>query len=205
MVKTGYSVTEPHPRWTLQCDVIRNWVEKRLEGRVLNACCGKSKLSHGDEVVRNDINEKREADLHVDVAELSIYFDENSFDTIFFDPPWSIYQSNLRYEGNHVRATADGISSRINIEELPLDIDESKEQVGHASLTKRGFDYLLKPGGRVIQLSFSGTCMPSHLDYEQKERYMFDPVGEGRTMIASVDMKGGRSKLIPDEKRALEW
>lgn len=73
-------------RWTFDLESIRRWAEWHLDGRVLNACAGKNHLHHDDEIVRNDINFDRDADLHVDAAELSAHFPAESFDTIVFDP-----------------------------------------------------------------------------------------------------------------------
>lgn len=184
-IETSFITTQPHPRYTFENNRIREWVEERLHGRVLNPCAGQTTLEHSDKIVRNDINEEMPADTHVDVTEIPKHYDESSFDTVIFDPPWSLYQSNLRYDGNHI--TKDEIS--IDPTELPQTVDSNKTQIGHARLAKDGFDYLLREGGTVIQLAYTGSCMPNRLGYDRIERVMFDPFGEGKTMIASVDEK----------------
>lgn len=184
-METDYiSVTEL-TRWTFECTEIRKWVEERLDGRVLNACCGQSELHHNGRVVRNDLDESIDADYHLDVAELPAHLERESFDIVVYDPPWSHYQSNMRYDGRHVKKG----EVEIDMANHPLTVNREKEQVGHARLAKDGFDYLLKPGGKVIQLTMHGTCMPSRLNYKQKERVMFDPVGEAKVVIGSVDKK----------------
>lgn len=40
---------------------------------------------------------------------------------------------------------------------------------GQDAVTKRQFDKLLAPGGRVIQFGFTTTCMPTSLGYERDE------------------------------------
>src|SRR6056297_1529565 len=69
-IETAYYTCQPN-RWTFQSNKIREWVEERLQGRVLNACAGRTKLVHDGEIVRNDIDEERDADLHVDVCEVA--------------------------------------------------------------------------------------------------------------------------------------
>jgi len=187
-METGYKQTAEHLQATFESGPIRKWTEERLDGFVLNACCGKSQLNHSAKIWRNDIDSDIDADSHVDVARLAAEFDENTFDTIVFDPPWSLYQANMRYDGNHV--TKDNVA--IKMDDLPQDVKRDKTQVGHARLAKDGFDYILKPGGKVIQLSYNGTCMPGRLQYERLERVMFDPTGEGKTLIGSVDQKTQR-------------
>lgn len=188
-VQTRYVNVPRTVKWTFDLKSIRRWVEWHISGRVLNACAGKSYLRHDGEVVRNDIEPKIEADLHVDVGELSAHFPAKSFDSVVFDPPWNVYQANLRYSGHHVHKTADGREINIDLAALPIETPVDKEQLGHARLAKDGFDYLLKPGGTVIQLAYTGACMPARQNYERVERVMFDPIGEGKTVIGSVDRK----------------
>lgn len=192
-ISTDYITTAPHPRYTFECRPIRKWVEKRLQGRVLNACAGETKLAHDHEIVRNDIDKTIDANTHLDVAQLASHYEPESFDTIVFDPPWTLYQANLRYDGQHVSSG----DIEIDVSELPQEVGEGKQQVGHARLAKDGFNYLLKPGGTVIQLSYSGCCMPARLNYQQIERIMIDPVGEGKTLIGSVDKKSGELQAGP--------
>lgn len=92
-------------RWTFQTKKIRDCVESNLRGRVLNACAGKTKLRTEavDEIVRNDINSDRDADLHVDVCEISEYLEPGSFDVIVFDPPFDQKQADELYDGMHAR------------------------------------------------------------------------------------------------------
>jgi len=99
-------------RWTFETSKIRKAVESRLRGRVLNACAGKVKLRTEavDEIIRNDINPDRDADMHVDVCEISEHFDSGVFDVIVFDPPFSQEQADEHYESMH--ATDMGTARR---------------------------------------------------------------------------------------------
>jgi hypothetical protein len=56
-------------------------------------------------------------------------------------------------------------------------------------LAKEAFDYLLKPSGTYIELTFHGTAMSSRLGYQRSERAVFDPIGEAKAVIGSVDFK----------------
>lgn len=59
-----YCTVQPN-RWTFSAAKIRAWVEQYLDGRVLNACAGPTKLGHSP-VHRNDIDPEIDADTHVD-------------------------------------------------------------------------------------------------------------------------------------------
>lgn len=193
-VETEFFSVQPFSRWTFEDETIRRWVESHFEpgDKILNACAGETKLTAppNGRIVRNDVNEERDADYHRDVATLAAVpeFDPSEFDLIIFDPPWSVYQSNLRYEGNLV--TKDGVPE-IDLTTLPFDTPgpDEKTQLGHSRLAKEGFDYLLKPGGMFVELTFHGTAMPNRLGYEQVRRAIFNPLGEAKAVIGSVDQK----------------
>ncbi|MXV63496.1 hypothetical protein GS429_15820 [Natronorubrum sp. JWXQ-INN-674] len=83
--------------WTFSTKMVRDVVEEWIEGRVLNACAGKTELEHDAEIVRNDINPEMDADLNLDVTELGEHFEEESFDSVVFDPPFDQSQAKEHY------------------------------------------------------------------------------------------------------------
>jgi hypothetical protein len=194
---------QPFSKWTFESDEIKEWVEARFEPgeTILNACAGKTKLTppEGGEIIRNDINKDREADYHVDVAELASIpeLKKGSIDRIIFDPPWSAYQSNLRYDKNHVyqkEVKDDDIELKetdVDLEKLPFETPDpaEKTQLGHARLAKEGFNWLLKSGGEVMEITQHGSSMPARLDYDRVLRAIFDPLGEGKNVTGSIDKK----------------
>jgi len=168
-VDLSYWTVQPN-RWTFQSDKIRQWVEKRLRGRTLNGCAGKTKLANDHEIVRNDIDEQRDADLHVDVCQIAGELEHESFGTIVYDPPFSQYQSQRTYNG---------------------------KEVGDSALAKRQFDALLKPGGRVIQFGFTTTCMPMSLGYERMEVAVWNTLGQMNDYLSTIDKKPGEPETEP--------
>lgn len=168
-IDLSYWTVQPN-RWTFQSRKIRRWVEQHLRGRVLNACAGKTRLTHDHEIVRNDIDEQRDADLHADVCELGDHFDPETFDTIVFDPPFSAYQANRSYDG---------------------------QNVGDVALAKEQFHSLLAPGGRVIQFGFTTTCMPMEYGYERRSVGVFNTLGQMHDYLGVVDEKPGESSAEP--------
>ena len=158
-----YDTVSPN-RWTFRSDKIRRWVEERLEGRVLNACAGKTTLAHDHEIVRNDIDEDRDADTHIDVCELADHFEAESFGTVVYDPPFSQNQANRTYEGR---------------------------EVGDDALAKRQIDEILAPGGRVLGFGFTTTCMPMSLGYEREEVAVWNTLGRMNDYLSVVDTKPG--------------
>jgi len=117
-VDTDYIPTTQHLAATFEVTEIKNWVLDRLNGRVLNACCGPTQLEYQGQIHRNDIDPEVPANTHVDVARLAAELEPESFDTILFDPPWSLYQANMRYDGNHVTKG----NTAIKMDDLPQEI-----------------------------------------------------------------------------------
>jgi hypothetical protein len=169
-----YACVQPN-RWTFQSKKVRRWVEERLRGRILNACAGKTKLAHDHAIVRNDIDEDRDADLHVDVCEIADHFDPESFGTIIYDPPYSQNQATRAYE-----------------------LDDGEAVVaGDDAVAKRQFHELLQPGGRVIQFGYTTTCMPASLGYNREAVALWNPLGRSQDFMSTVDEKPGELETEP--------
>ena len=171
-IQLGYYTCQPN-KWTFQSKKIRRWVEERLQGRVLNACAGKTKLAHDHEIVRNDLDENRDADLHVDVCEIADHLEAESFDTILYDPPFSENQATRSYE---------------------LD-DGDAVVAGNDAVAKRQFDELLRPGGRVIQFGYTTTCMPMSMKYDRLEAVIWNTLGRSNDYLSVVDKKPGETNV----------
>lgn len=171
-LELSYHTVRPN-KWTFQSTKIRRWVESRLEGRVLNACAGKTKLANDHEIVRNDLDESRDADLHVDVCEIADHFEAGSFNTIVYDPPFSENQANETYDLGDGEAVV----------------------AGRDAVAKRQFDELLAPGGRVIQFGYTTTCMPTSLGYDRLEVGVWNTLGRSNDYLSVVDRKPGETEV----------
>ena len=149
-------------KFTFEATQTKKWTESWLAGRVLNSFAGETSLRHSDEIVRNDANPDRPADYHMDANDLGDVFDNNTFDAIIHDPPWSARQAEESYEGF---------------------------QAGEVGATMQMYDQLLKPGGVVIGLGFTTTLMPKRLGYERQEMAIFETIGRGDDYLGAVDKK----------------
>ena len=159
--------------WTFEVPQIREIVEEWLSGDVLNACAGKTKLAHDHEIVRNDIDEQRDADLHVDVCAIADHVEPASFDTVVYDPPFSENQANETYDLGGGEAVV----------------------AGRDAVAKRQFDELLAPGGRVIQFGYTTTCMPTSLGYDRLEVGVWNTLGRSNDYLSVVDRKPGETDV----------
>jgi hypothetical protein len=159
-IEMSYIGVQP-TKWTFESQNIREWTESQLQGRVLNACAGPTRLQHDEEVVTNDLDESLDVDHHHDATELSAHFGRE-FDTVVFDPPFSAYQATAHYEGR---------------------------ETGYDTAMKQEIASVLRDGGRVIQFGYTTTCMPRSMDFDTQAVAVFNTLGRQNDILAVVDQR----------------
>jgi hypothetical protein len=142
---------------TFQSDKLRHWTESHLEDaeRVLNPCAGVAALNVDAEVLRVDVDEDANADLHIDFRDLPNHVEDESFDAIVYDPPYTPNQARSKYG---------------------LDISD-EEFFFYGREVKELFDQLLKPGGVFLQFGYSTAAMPRDFGYETISVGLFNKLG----------------------------
>lgn len=166
-------------KWTFGTRMVREVVLDHIEGRVLNACAGKTKLSRykrGLDVVRNDINEDRDADHHVDVREIHHHFEDESFDAAVLDPPFDPGRAAKLYEGWHGSEYAP-----------------AREAVGR----------LVERGGTLVELGWNSTGLADRNDSEKPEWerqawYVYPQASFKADIHLTVDQKVNQSSITDD-------
>ncbi|MDR5657661.1 hypothetical protein RH831_10785 [Halodesulfurarchaeum sp. HSR-GB] len=157
-------------RWTFENKKIRRYVEDKLEGRVLNATAGKTHLKHDQDVIRNDIDPEKDADVHVDVRDLLDEFEPESFDTVVYDPPFTKSQADTTYNTDHP---------------------------GYGQAVKSVFDDLLRPGGQLIQVGYTSNGMPLDWGYERTHIGLMNTFGRQYDILITVDLNSRTSTDLP--------
>jgi len=156
-------------RWTFEYTPARKFVEKRLRGRVLNACAGKTKLNHNGKIIRNDLNPDRDADTRYDVAEIADHFAPGSFQTVVFDPPFDEKQAETKYDGLHAK-------------DVYAALEQFRQLVGH--------------NGLVICFAWNSWGMRSFGAFEREETVLFQRGPIHRDVITTVDRRTSRSITV---------
>jgi hypothetical protein len=136
-------------KWTFATKLVRDRVLSALpaEGRVLNACAGKTKLrKRGVEFVRNDIDSSIDADYHRDVREIGSVFADESFDAVVLDPPFDPGRAAKLYEG---MAGAEYSAARDEL--APL----------------------VKPGGVAVELGWNSWSFADKEDWKWASHTLF--------------------------------
>lgn len=155
-------------RWTFACRNVRDVVLDHIHGRVLNACAGKTKLDkRGCEIVRNDIDEDRDADTHYDVREIHEHFIPESFDSAILDPPFDPGRGEELYKGFHASGYID-----------------ARDAVGK----------LVRRGGTVIELGWNSWSLADKDGWERVEHHLYRTPFKGDVHLV-VDRKVNQRRL----------
>ncbi|MGB9966139.1 hypothetical protein [Halobacterium hubeiense] len=151
-------------KWTFDTKMVRDVVLDALpEGRVLNACAGETKLEkRGCEFVRNDIDEDRDAHIHVDVREIDEHFEDESFDAVVLDPPFDPGRAAKLYEGFHGQEYSD-----------------TRDAVGR----------LVRPGGTVVELGWNSWSLGDKDGWERVEHHLYRQASFKGDVHLTVDRK----------------
>lgn len=151
---------------TFESPKLRQWTESFLgdADRILNPCAGTARLNVDGEVVRVDINEDADADLHIDFRNLLDHVDPQSFDAIVYDPPYSYNQAVSKYG---------------------LDIEDDGFYFFDDDVMDL-FDRLLKPGGMFLQFGYTTAGMPPEYGYEVAGVSLYNKLGQQNDYLGTA-------------------
>ena len=158
-MKFSYMKT-PLRKYTFENRRIREWVESRVEGTVLNLFAGKTMLNCHE--VRNDLREEMPADYHMDALEFVNGWQGDCFDTVILDPPYAYRKSMEMYGG--------AVSSPFN-------------QI------KNVLPNILTINGMVITFGYHSNVMGEKRGFEQEEILLMSHGGAIHDTIAVVERK----------------
>lgn len=150
--------------WTFETPQVCEVVEAYLDGKVLNACAGKTQLNH-EPVHRNDLDPERAADTHHDVAGIHQRLTD-TFDVIVFDPPFDPDQAEEHYNGHKVgRGPSGGIWK-----------------------ARRSLAHLTDIGGRVLSIGWNSVGLQAQNEFEREAIHLFQRV-QKPDVVMTVDKK----------------
>jgi len=159
-------------RQTFESPKIKEWVESRSHGKVLNLFAGTTKLNLDE--IRNDLNPKIEADYHMDAYDFVKKWKGHKFDTIILDPPYSYRKSMEMYNGyksSKFKLIADAV------------------------------DKILADDGVIITFGYHSTFMGKKRKYELKELCVFAHGGAQHCTIGIVETRKPKIKNFLKRKK----
>lgn len=145
---------------TFRVKDIRNFVEENVHGKVLNLFCGTTELNVDE--IRNDIDEKIEADYNKEALDFVRNWKGGKFDSVILDPPYS-YRKSMEYYNGHRN------SKFKQLKDIIPDI--------------------LNPGGVVITFGYQSISMGKCRGFKLLKVGIFCHGGAYHDTIASVEEK----------------
>lgn len=156
-------------RWTFATKMVRDVVLDAVDGRVLNACAGKTKLQkRGCEFVRNDLDDEIDAKTHVDVREIDDVYEPESFDAAILDPPFDPGRAAKLYEGFHGQ-----------------EYSNARDAVGR----------LVRRGGVVVELGWNSWSLSDKDGWESVDHHIFRQASFKGDVHLTVDRKVNQQTL----------
>ena len=148
-------------RYTFDSPKIKQWVESRSSGKVLNLFSGKNKLNLNE--IRNDIDKTMVADYHKEALDFVKEWKGEKFNTIILDPPYSYRKSMEKYNGN--------INSKFKLiaDEIPK---------------------ILVNNGKVITFGYHSSFMGKVRNFSLIELCVFAHGGARHCTIGTVEQNG---------------
>lgn len=156
-------------KWTFATKMVRDVVLDHVHGRVLNACAGETNLQkRGCEFVRNDIDEDRDADTHVDVREVHHHYESGSFDSAILDPPFDPGRAAKLYEGWHGQEYCT-----------------ARDAVGE----------VVRPGGTVVELGWNSYGLGDKDGWKREAWYVYPQASFKGDVHLTVDRRINQTTL----------
>lgn len=146
-------------RFTFQIKAMREWVQKKAYGKVLNLFAGPTVLGLGE--IRNDLAEEIEADYHMDALDCIMQWNTPTFDTIILDPPYS-YRKSMEFYGGRKASRFRQIKDWVPV--------------------------VIEPGGRVITFGYHSVSMGRDRGFTVEEVAIFSHGGAIHDTIATMEI-----------------
>lgn len=148
----------PLHRYTFSVKPIRQWVEQRCEGQVLNLFAGQTMLQVNE--TRNDLDPVMPANYHLDALDFLRSWQGKKFDTILLDPPYAYRKSMEMYKGI-----------------ICSPFRQLKDEIPHC----------LEPGGIVITFGYHSVVMGKTRRFGLERIALFSHGGAIHDTIATVE------------------
>lgn len=144
-MKISYAWVMPNHN-TFEMKPVKQFIEQHLEGFSCDPFARNSKIAF----VTNDINYSFNTDYNLDALQFLKLFPENHFDSLLFDPPYSLRQLKECY---------DGIGLALTGHQSKKFYSDIKDEISR----------IIKPGGIVLSFGWSSVGMGKQRGFQKKE------------------------------------
>ena len=132
---------------TFDIKPIRELIEKYSFGRSIDPFANKNKLA----VITNDLNSEFDTNYHLDALDFLKMFDDNSVDTVLYDPPFSPRQVSESYK------------------KLGMTVNRETTQSSYWNKQKVQISRIVRPGGITISCGWNSNGIGEKYGFEKIE------------------------------------
>ena len=152
---------------TFSIKPIKELIEKYATGKIVDPFANSNKLA----TVTNDLDTQYDTDYHVDALDFLKIFDDNSVDTVLYDPPYSPRQVSECYKN---------LGQTVNMQTTQASYQsKQKEQIGR----------IVKKDGIVITCSWNSGGIGKKYGFEIQEILLVPHGGWHNDTIVVVEKK----------------
>lgn len=152
---------------TFEIKPIKSLIDKYSFGKIVDPFANNNKIAN----VTNDLDEQYDTDYHMDALDFLKLFDDNSVDTVLYDPPYSVRQVSEVYRK---------LGHSVNMETTQATFwSKQKEQIGR----------IVKKDGIVISCGWNSGGIGKKYGFEIQEILLVPHGGAHNDTIVVVDKK----------------
>lgn len=154
-------------RNTFEINPIKELIKKYSYGIIIDPFANKNKIA----TITNDIDVSFETDYHMDALDFLKMFDDNSVDTVLYDPPYSSRQVSECYK------------------KLNMTVDMETTQSSYWRKHKQEISRIVRKNGIVISCGWNSGGMGKKYGFDIQEILLVPHGGHHNDTIIVVDKK----------------
>lgn len=166
MVEISRKWAMPNSR-TFNIKPIRDIIDKYVHGIIIDPFANDSKIAS----ITNDIDTDYDTTYHMDATDFLKLFEDNSVDSVLYDPPYSSRQISECYK------------------KMKLSVNMQTTQSSYWAKQKKEIGRIVKPGGIVISCSWNSGGIGKKYGFDTQEILLVSHGGWHNDTIVVVDKK----------------
>lgn len=152
---------------TFSIKAVREIIDKYAFGTIIDPFANNSKIA----TITNDLDSQYDTDYHMDATDFLKMFDDNSVDTVLYDPPYSSRQVSECYK------------------RLGMSVNRETTQSSYWRKHKEEISRIVRPDGIVISCGWNSTGIGKKYGFEIVEILLVAHGGQHNDTIIVVSVK----------------
>lgn len=146
---------------------IRKIIERYAYGKIIDPFANQNHIAN----ITNDLDPQYDTDFHMDATDFLKMFDDNSVDTVLYDPPYSARQVSECYK------------------KMGMTVNKETTQNSYWRKHREQISRIVKPGGIVISCGWNSTGIGKKYGFEMIEILLVAHGSQHNDTIVTVERK----------------